>query len=274
MGDIHKRLNGDLDVKLEEIHESLISIKANIASASTAGTPASWPQRDSSLFTNSPVSPQRRSSTSQPPIPPRSDRRLPSSSSFQDPLTPQKTPDLSDSEFRYSPPGAYRGSQISNNSSVRHDRLSDMPLPDQLYQLPGSYSEYNTPRRKIASISRDLERLELISKGNAGSIREHRESSFGNSSDLSPHTSVSARNPVGPAQDDPISGSPGILPPPSLPIPSPKFPPVDDPFHKIRMLGRSGPNDSSAKSDVSEKAQQRAAWERLLFTNSAILCDT
>ena len=277
MGDIHNRLNGDLDLKLEEIHDALLSIKADTASASAAATPVPfWPQRDSSLFTNSPVSPTRTSNSSQPPIPPRSDRRLPSGSSFQDPMTPQKTPDLSDSEFHSSPVEPYRGSQISNSSSVRYDRLSDMPLPDQFYQLPGSLPERNPSRRKIGSISHDLERLELASKGNASPIRELRENSFGTSTSLSPHASVSvsARSPVGSSQDDPFSGSPGILPPPSLPIPSPKVPATDDPFHKIRMLGRTGSKDPSAKLDISETAQQRAAWERLLFTNSAILCDT
>ena len=272
IGDVHNRLHGDLDVKLEEIHNALISIKSDLEPASTAGTPVPWPQRESSLLSNSPVFPLATSSGSQPPIPPRSDRRLPSNASAQEAVTPMKTPDLSDSEFSSSPVRPFRGSQNSY-SSVRHDRLSDMLLPDQFYQLPGSQSGFG-PSRKIGSISHDLEKLELASRGATSPIREVREGSVGSSARLSPHPSITARSPTGSARAESFNGSPGILPPPSLPIPYPKPTPKDDPFHKIRMLGKPGQESPSSTSDNAQKAQARAAWERLLFTNSASLCDT
>ena len=253
-----------------------MSIKLNVDTASAAGTPNQWPQRESSFLGKTPVSPARSSYGSQPPVPPRSDRRLPSNASMQEPLTPQKTPDLSDSEFSGSPLGLFRG---SHNSSVRHDRISDMPLPDQFYQLPSSHQDADTSRRKIHSISHDLERLELASKGTTSPIRESREGSLGAAAGLSPHPSTLARSPTGSSREDPFAGAAGALPPPSIPIPSPQVlpstqaTPVSDPFDKIRMLGRPGKDYVPPTPDASQQTQARAAWERVLFTNSAVLCD-
>ena len=214
--------------------------------------------------TRSPASPHAAS----PPIPPRSGRRVPSNASTQDHLTPQATPDLSDSDFSGSPQIVYRESQAS---SFRPDRLSDKPLPDPFYQLPRSWTEHPTDERKISSISRELEKVDLSAGTRTDSLQENRESSSTIPIALSLHPPLSPRSPASPTDEDPFAGSATVLPPPSLPISSPSAALELDPFHKIRMFGK--PSLEKQSPDHGDSQQARAAFEKAIFTHSAVLCD-
>lgn len=154
--EMHNKLNGDLDIKIDEMHHVMLSLKASLDPKSPMVSPKqkqalppltfpppSFPPPASPV----PTSPVAASPSMSPILKPKRAptystlpdvrERQPSNASWKYPQTPQKTPDLSDSEFSWqSPQSSARGSgqqpfvDFRESSLIPHDfqlRLSDAP---------------------------------------------------------------------------------------------------------------------------------------------------
>ena len=145
INEMHNRLNGDLDIKIDEIHLVMLSLQAGMQQ----GSPMIWPSNAESVGS-------RRSSSTSPVLRPRraltqslvSEGKergsVASNSSARYPHTPQKTPELSDSEFSIqSPPTS---SRTSKQQDVDR-RESTVLASDFQYQLRDPPPGYEKDRR-------------------------------------------------------------------------------------------------------------------------------
>jgi len=162
--EMHNKLNGDLDIKIDEMHHVMLSLQASL----DPNSPMIYPHQKQALpplvFPSPafppPSSPVPTSPVGSPALKPKRAptyttlpdvrERQTSSASWKFPQTPQKTPDLSDSEFSWqSPQSSTRTS--AQSPYVDHRESSLIPLDFQL-RLGEAPPEYEKTRR-ISSIS-------------------------------------------------------------------------------------------------------------------------
>ena len=244
---MHNKLNGDLDIKIDEMHHVMLSLKASIDNS-----PMIWPRAPERSRTESAVS--QISPPVSPSIGPKKGRgngNTESSRSMSATLeihTPQETPELSGSEFSApSPPSRHRSPPID----VRESLL--IPLDFQFGEMLPQYEE----RRKQRIPSKQDDGL-------------HSPKSLGKQKDTG-STKVPLGGVKSPASPQ-IPHSSGMLPPPAIP-----------PDTALSDYGTPNPPPKSLyqknrDSDLSEvtgvaTSQEQSAFERNLFTHSTVLCE-
>ncbi|MCJ1248125.1 hypothetical protein MMC30_005340 [Trapelia coarctata] len=162
--EMHNKLNGDLDIKIDEMHHVMLSLKASL----DPNSPMIHPNQKQALpplvfpapAFPPPSSPVPASPAGSPALKPKRAptyttlpdvrERQTSNASWKFPQTPQKTPDLSDSEFSWQSP------QSSTRTSAQppfmdHRESSLIPLDFHL-RLGEAPPEYEKTRR-ISNIS-------------------------------------------------------------------------------------------------------------------------
>ena len=204
-------------------------------------------------------------SVEQPPaVPPRSRRRTLSRPDHQSPFTPQKTPELSDSELAYSPLATSQG-------SVRHPRRSSsMQSPDQIYQLPGWQGERGLIDYEKEIISNRLERLEI----NPKSAKRFESNGRGNSVDgtFKSSPSLSPVSPLGPEEEE-IFGAHSSR----LPLQE-NFAPSSQPglglqeAKNVDVGSKVEQNEPSLYSQKLTTTKTNSTWQDVLFKNSVEHC--
>ena len=143
---IHEKLNGDLDVKVAEIHQLMLSM------ATMDRSPRLIPQDSSSVLPEPNLtSSAEASSAASPKVKPAHSEF----DTYRHPFTPEMTPEMVGSEFS---PQSSSQAMSPGNTSVNDfgpGRGSDiMPANDQ-YRLPSYYNEpppeYKVDRRSVIS---------------------------------------------------------------------------------------------------------------------------
>ncbi|MCJ1320126.1 hypothetical protein MMC15_005463 [Xylographa vitiligo] len=241
INEMHNRLNGDLDIKIDEIHLVMLSLQAGMQQ----GSPMIWPSRTESVAS-------RRSSSGSPVLRPRraptyslvaegkERESLASQSSSRYPQTPQKTPELSDSELSVqSPPTSSRTSKQQG-----FDRRESTILPSEFqYRLRDPPPGYEKDRR-VSHRSED------------GAVYSPRTSS--QRSDLQFRK----------ASLEPLS--PTMLPPAAMT-------PDSDPSHSRSQshdyYGESRGSQSTIQPIHFATVDEQQELERSLFTEAAVLCE-
>ncbi len=143
---IHDKLNGDLDVRVAEIHQLMLSM------ATMDRSPRLTPQDSSSMLpVPNTTSSAEASSTASPKVKPARSE----SDTYRHPFTPEMTPEMVGSEF--SPQSSSRAMSPGNISVNDFDprRGSDMMPANDQYRLPSYYNEpppeYKVDRRSVIS---------------------------------------------------------------------------------------------------------------------------
>ncbi|MCJ1417399.1 hypothetical protein MMC32_003743 [Xylographa parallela] len=241
INEMHNRLNGDLDVKIDEIHLVILSLQASMQQSS----PMIWPSRRESVVS-------RRSSTSSPVLKPRREptyslvpggkerESVDSYSSSRYPQTPQKTPELSDSEFSVqSPPSSSRTSKQQG-----FDPRESTILPSEFqYQLREPPPGYEKDRR-------------VSHKSEGGTLYSPRTSAR--------HSDLHLRKP----SLEPLS--PTMLPPAAM---TPESDPSCSRSESYDYSGGSRGSQSTIEPIRFATVEEQEELERSLFTEAAVLCE-
>ena len=241
INEMHNRLNGDLDVKIDEIHLVILSLQASMQQSS----PMIWPSRRESVVS-------RRSSTSSPVLKPRREptyslvpggkerESVDSYSSSRYPQTPQKTPELSDSEFSVqSPPSSSRTSKQQG-----FDPRESTILPSEFqYQLREPPPGYEKDRR-------------VSHKSEGGTLYSPRTSAR--------HSDLHLRKP----SLEPLS--PTMLPPAAM---TPESDPSCSRSESYDYSGGSRGSQSTIEPIRFATVEEQEELERSLSTEAAVLCE-
>ena len=245
---IHDKLNGDLDVKVAEIHQLMLSM------ATMERSPKLTPS-DSSTMPSVPNTSLATASSSMSPIPKPARS---GSGSYRHPFTPEMTPEMVGSEFspqssRAISPGVSPGMSPGNISMNDFDprRGSDMMPINEHYRLPSYYNEpppeYKVDRRSVTS---DL-RARLNSEPNQNlSVDTARSPSLG-ALGIQSLTPVTLPPPILSPDQDMHDMRPRNASVTDVPA-------VDPPLEPVRAF-----------STISEQDM----FERRLFGDAATLCD-
>ena len=261
---MHSKLNGDLDVKIDEVHNVMLSLKASIDQS-----PMIWPIRRGSTAMSRlspPVSPHLVG-MHKDLVPKSKDRDSHGALSVGSNI---HTPQLSDSEFSApSPPSR----QLSPGPDIRGS--ISIPTDFRFSDAPPQYSEKRKPRASRNS------HVELYSPKSRARVSEL-------DSDRTPIDE--ARSPISPQSMD----FPSMLPPPAIatdtaipgqmseqdvitPAPEQKIvtpPAIQGVISHTPRLERN----IHAYSDLPEVSgvattREQSAFERKLFTHSTTLCE-
>lgn len=242
---IHDKLNGDLDVKVAEIHQLMLSMATMDRSPklgpvdSTLMHPVAW------------TTSAEASSTSSPSIKPgRGD-----SATYKHPLTPDMTPEMVGSEFS---PLSSRALSLGNvspgNTSVNefdNRRGSDIIPVNDHYRLPSYYNEpppeYKRDRRSVISDLSTRLSTEPIQNRSVGTARSPSLGALGIQS-LSPVT----------------------LPPPIL---SPEQEVQDMRPRNANVAITAPAGQQTELSRAFSTLSQQDMFERRLYEDAATLCE-
>ena len=241
INDMHNRLNGDLDVKIDEIHLVMLSLQASMQQNS----PMIWPSRTESIAS-------RRSSSGSPELRPK---RAPTYSSVSEvkeresltsypssryPQTPQKTPELSDSEFSVQSPTS--SSRASKQQSYNPRESSILPSEFQ-YRLRDAPPGYEKDRR-------------VSNRSDGSALYSPRTSS--RRSDL--HFRKSSLEPLSPTMLPPAAMTPDSDPSRSRP---------ESYDHSADSRG----SQSTVQPCHFATPEEQERLERNIFTEAAVLCE-
>ena len=245
---IHTKLNGDLDVKVAEIHQLMLSM------ATIERSPNLTPSDSSTMPPGPTTSLAVASSSASPsPKPVRS-----GSGNYKHPFTPEMTPEMVGSEFspqssRALSPGESPGMSPGTISMNEFDprRGSDMMHISEHYRLPSYYNEpppeYKVDRRSVTS---DLSaRLNLDPNQNL-SVNAGRSPSLG-ALGIQSLTPVTLPPPILSPEQDMQDMRPRNASVTDVPA-------ADPPLEPVRAF-----------STIS----QQDMFERRLFGDAATLCD-
>ncbi|KAL9117639.1 MAG: hypothetical protein Q9187_005822 [Circinaria calcarea] len=242
MNNIHDKFNGDLDVKIDEMHHLMLSLRAGLESS-----PMIWPQR-AQILASQPISPviktieERRESY--PFQGERFEQAIPGKSASHQ--TPQRTPELSDSEF-------------SANSARSSDRFGEG------YQINGRESLLIPldHQYRLKETSPQYERSRQPSNSSAGSRHSPDAIPF------SPYSTYKRRSDRSPNL---LPSHPNMLPLPVLNLESevPNAPQKD--YHDSNPKGNQKCDDKDPWKAFATISEQEL-FKRQLFTNAAVLCE-
>ena len=256
INDMHNRLNGDLDVKIDEIHHVMLSLQASIAQAS----PMLWPSGTESTSyrsspSASPVLKPRRAPTYTSIVDTKEKDRQASnaSSSSKSSQTPQKTPELSEDDSSVqSPPGS--------------SRTSRQPIPERrestILPLDFQNGRYREPPP-------DYERNRRVSKYSDTSLYSPRTSTRPSDVDFA----QKSEHEYSKTSPDPLS--PSMLPPPAMTRESSASysRPESHDFSSTSNQGSKGSQSTVVLASDVATPEEHAKFERLLFTEAAVLCE-
>ena len=156
--------------------------------------------------------------------------------------TPEMTAaEFSDSEAStYSSPDGYRNSK--ERSPITSHKTSPISFPHEIPYKPRGSPDDHGPRAKRSRFTPELQIPESLPES-PGYLYQDRSPS--------PHT---------------------LLPPPAIPeFPFQPLPPFTDLDTLSKSIGTSEEPEQKSRPIISK--EERAAWEKKLFTNSAVLCD-
>ncbi|MCJ1400113.1 hypothetical protein MMC11_003316 [Xylographa trunciseda] len=241
INDMHSRFNGDLDVKIDEIHLVLLSLQAGMQQSS----PMIWPSRTESIASRrssscSPVLRPRRAPTYSSVSEGKERGSVTSHSSYKYPQTPQKTPELSDSEFSVqSPPTSSRTSKQQG-----FERRESNVVPSEFqYRLRDPPPGYEKDRR----VSHQSEGSTLFS---ARTSSRRSDSQF--------HK----------ASPEPLS--PTMLPPAAM---TPECNPTCSRSESYDYSRHSRGSQSTVQPTHFATLEEQEKLEQNLFTEAAVLCE-
>ena len=237
---IHDKLNGDLDAKVAEINQLMLSM------AATDRSPKLSPLESSTTTTVPTITSMEAASVaSTKPKPSRSE-----SDTYSHPFTPEMTPEMVGSDFSPQSSRALSPGNISvNGFDVR--RSSDIiPVNDQ-YRLPSYYNEpppeYKSDRRSVVS---DLSRRLNVESTQTLSVDTARSPSLGS-------LGIQSLSPV-------------MLPPPIL---TPEQDTQDMRPTNVSLADTPAAAPSKENVRAVSTVSQQDMFERRLFGDAATLCD-
>ena len=242
MNNMHDKFNGNLDVKINEMHHLMLSLRASVESS-----PMIWPQRAQSLASQ-PMSPvlktkeERRESHSLQGE--RFHQAIPEKPPYSH--SPQKTPELSDSEFSaHSPRSSGKfgeGYQIDRRESLL------IPVENQyrLKDAPPQYERSRQPSNSSASLRHSPDAIP-ISPYSTYRRRSDR------SPDIPPHST-------------------NMLPLPALNLESAVSNARQEDYDTLTSP-RSPKSQTLDPSKASATISQQDLFKQQLFTNAAVLCE-
>ena len=266
---MHSKLNGDLDVKIDEVHNVMLSLKASIDQS-----PMIWPiRRESTTMSrlSPPVSPHLVGMHKEP-LPKPKDRDSHGALSVGSNI---HTPQLSDSEFSApSPPSRQLSPALDIRGSV------SIPTDFRFSETPPQYTEKRRPRPSRNS------NVELYSPKSRARVSEL-------DSDRTPVDE--ARSPISPRSMD----FPSMLPPPAIatdtaipgqmpmspmseqdiitPVPEQKIvtPPTIQGViaHTPRLEPHNHLHPDLRQVNGVATEREQSAFERKLFTHATTLCE-
>ena len=237
---IHDKLNGDLDVKVAEIHQLMLSMATNMDRS---------PRLDPIDSTLAPTVPRTESGVASSAVSPMTQTRSSDTHTYQHPFTPEMTPEMVGSEFSSQSPQALSPGNLSVNGFDTRRASDIIPVQDQ-YRLPSYYNEpppeYKLDRRSVTL------NLNVRSKTNntpSLTADSARSSSLGS-------LRISSLSPV-------------TLPPPIL---SPEHNNQDMRPRNASLADKQVVDPADPSRAISTISQQHM-FERRLFGDAATLCD-
>ena len=242
---MHNKLNGDIDVKIDEIHHVMLSLRASL----DGGSPMLWPStsRNGSVAESasssgdpslSPTMKPRRAPTYTSLV--EAQVRQPSYASSKYSQTSQKTPELSDSEFSFQSPVS--STRTSGQAFSDHRESTLIPLEFQ-YKIAELPPKYERSRRTSPNLGSTMH----SPKGTT--LRRYSEA-----------------NPTSP---EVLSQS--ILPPPAI------APDTDMDYIRRGIYDYSvascGSESTVVLPTTTCTVQEQERFEKTLFTEAAVLCE-
>lgn len=242
MNNIHDKFNGNLDVKIDEMHHLMLSLRASVESS-----PMIWPQITENMVsqTMSPTLGTKEERRESYPVQAEgSDQIRPEKLAYSH--SPQRTPELSDSEFSaYSP----RSSDKFGEGYQMYRRESLTIPVEYQYRFKDAPPQYDRSRQP----------------SNASPNPRHSPDAI----PISPYTTSRRRSD---RSSNLSSPSPDMLPLPALNLDSGLSNTPHGDYDTLAST-RSQESHNLVPSQISATISQQESFKQQLFNNAAVLCE-